>query len=155
MSDETLKKEILDYVEGHGLARIAVTDGQTPSAHTVYYVSRGLHIYFSSDPHSQKIHILSANPNISLTIDEDYEDWEGIRGVQVFGRARQASRDLMAGLRADFLRKFPSIGRFGGIPDHHIFMDVTPEKIYFLDFTKKFGHKTIYYHEEDKGRISW
>ncbi len=153
--DEKLKREIQDYIEGHNLCTIAIADGSTPSAHTLYYVSHGLHIYFESDPDSQKIHILKANPKISLTIDEDYSDWRKIKGIQLFGKANITDKKNAPVIHKAFAEKFPHIDEYGGIPEQHVFIEVIPEKINFLDFTKGFGRKQVYYTDEKKPILNW
>jgi nitroimidazol reductase NimA-like FMN-containing flavoprotein (pyridoxamine 5'-phosphate oxidase superfamily) len=155
MEDE-LKQMIQEYVESHNVCTIAITDGNRPTANTMYYVSRGLHIYLESDPQSQKVHILKANPQISLTIDEDYRDWREIKGIQMFGRVNFLNERHLPKLLEAFTRKFPHIKDLGGIPKHHVFMEVIPEVIYFMDFTKNFGHKSVYYPKENSyNQISW
>ncbi|MBD3388328.1 MAG: hypothetical protein GF416_04560 [Candidatus Altiarchaeales archaeon] len=155
MEGEELRKSIQEYIEGHNVCTIAVTDGENPSAHTMYYVSHGIHIYLESDPNSQKIHVLNANPRISLTIDEDYQDWRQIKGIQLFGRANLTDERHAPRLQEAFSRKFPHINDLGGIPNHHIFIEVIPEKIYYMDFTEKFGQRNIYYVDEKKSVINW
>jgi uncharacterized protein YhbP (UPF0306 family) len=146
--EEDIRKQILDYMGSHSVCTIAVADGNRPSAHTVYYANRGLRLYFESDPQSQKIHVLMANPQISLTIDEDYPDVREIKGIQLFGRASIVKESQASKLRDFFSSKFPSIRELGGVPSHHLFVEVLPEKIYFIDFSKGLGHRVLY-HVED------
>lgn len=156
MTTEELKQRIEEYIESHNVCTIAVADGGTPSAHAVYYISRELHIYFESDPASYKIHVLRSNPQISLTINEDYSDWREIRGVQFFGRASILDERDAPKLQEAFLEKFPHINDLGGIPPYHIFVEVVPDKIYFMDFTENFGQKSVYYHEKkSSSKINW
>jgi len=157
MTSDELGDQIRSYIESHNICHLAVTDGERPSSHTVYYVSSGFRLYFESDPDSQKIHIIQANPNVSLTVDEDYADWREIMGVQMFGRARIVDETKAKPVREKFMRKFPAIDEYGGLPPHHVFVEVIPEKIYFLDFTRGFGHRSLYYPDEKAGktRIKW
>lgn len=152
---ENLVKSIQDYIESHSVCSIAVSDGDSPGAHSVYYVSNGFNIYFGSDPASQKIHILRTNPAISLTIDEHYADWKRIKGIQLFGRANLSDETNASLLQKMFSKKFPHINDIGGIPNHHVFVEVVPEKIYFLDFSKNFGHKSVFYPKKNSSKISW
>ena len=154
MEDE-LRSQIEEYLKSHNVCTLAVADGNRPSAHTMYYVCHGLHVYLESDPQSQKVHILKANPRISLTVDEDYADWREIRGVQMFGKANFTDESQAPKLQEAFARKFPHINDIGGIPIHHIFIEVIPEVIYFMDFTKKFGYKSVYYPEGKSSVLAW
>jgi nitroimidazol reductase NimA-like FMN-containing flavoprotein (pyridoxamine 5'-phosphate oxidase superfamily) len=154
MEDE-LRAQIEEYIKSHNVCTIAVADGAQPSTHTMYYVCHGLHIYLESDPQSQKVHVLKANPRIALTIDEDYEDWREIKGIQLMGKVNFADERHAPKLQAKFMEKFPHINDLGGIPQHHVFIEVIPEKIYYMDFTKKFGHKSVYYIEDMSSKINW
>jgi len=152
-------KEIREYIESHNVCTIAVADGNNPSAHTVYYVSDGLRVYFESSPSSDKIRILKSNPKICLTVDEDYHDWHKIKGVQLFGRAKIVEGRNALSLEGLFRKKFPQLSELGGIPENHVFVEVTPDKIYFLDFEKQLGHKTAYFPKNAGAgllsRINW
>jgi len=152
---DDLREEIEEYIRGHDVCTIAIADGKKPSAHTMYYVNEGLHIYMESNPQSQKIHILRANPNISLTIDEDYQDWRNIKGIQLSGKAKITDEEHAPRLQRMFTDKFPHLNEMGGIPDHHVFIQVKPEKIYYMDFTKRFGKKHVYHVDETSLRINW
>jgi nitroimidazol reductase NimA-like FMN-containing flavoprotein (pyridoxamine 5'-phosphate oxidase superfamily) len=145
---EDVGGEIRKYIESHNVCTLAVAEGSSPSAHTVYYVSDGLRVYFESNPNSDKIRILKSNPKVCLTIDEDYKDWSKIKGIQLFGRAKIAEARQAPRLEEKFREKFPHLGDMGGIPENHVFVEVTPNKIYFLDFSKKLGHKSVYYPQE-------
>lgn len=152
---EELEKQIQDYIEAHNVCTIALADGGKPSAHSIYYISHGIHIYFESEPQSSKIHTLRTNPLISLTINEDYPDWRKVKGIQMFGRARLTDEKHAPKLQEAFERKFAHINELGGIPEHHVFVEVIPEKIYFLDFTKRFGNKSVYHIKEKSSVINW
>ena len=146
---------ISDYLSSHTVCTMAVSDGKNPSAHTVYYVSRGLRLYFQSDSQSQKIHVLRANPKVGYTVDEDYDDWSKIKGVQAFGRARVIGEDEAVRIRELFTQKFPQVQDIGGIPEAHDFVEIIPEKIYFLDYTKSFGKRDVLYIEDSKSLLKW
>ena len=146
MTDD-LEKPIQDYIEGHNICTIAVSEGNNPSAHTVYYVSKDLRIYFESNPNSDKIRVLKSNPQISLTIDEDYRDWKILEAHN------------FSNITDEFHKKFPNLNDMGGIPENHVFVEVTPKKIYYMDFSKELGHKSAYL-PKDKGtgflsKVNW
>ena len=90
-----------------------------------------------------------------MTIDEDYTDWGKIKGIQLFGKAKIVKDEEAPKLQRAFCEKFPHINDLGGIPEHHVFVEVIPETIYFLDFEKKFGKRDILYLEDKKSVLSW
>jgi len=146
---------IIDYLGSHNIARIAVADGQMPLANTVFYVSDGIKLYFSSSPDSRKIHVLGSNPQISLTVDEDYEDWSKIKGIEITGRALILGEGRSQKQREMFTAKFSQLRDFGGIPNHHVIVEVIPEKICYLDYEESFGTKRILHIEKKKSLLSW
>ncbi|MFH1403936.1 MAG: pyridoxamine 5'-phosphate oxidase family protein [Candidatus Altiarchaeota archaeon] len=157
--DQDLIDKMLEYMGSHKVARLALSDGQKPSAYTVYYLNEGLHLFFETEHHSEKVHIMEANPMVSLTIDEDYEDFREIKGIQLFGKIRIHSKRKIPHIVKAYEDKFPVVMELGGIPDNHVFVEVIPEKIYYLDYTETLGYKKVYYHDEDdkkkKYKIGW
>jgi len=123
-------------------------------AYTVYYVNKGLHIFFESDAQSQKLHVLKSNPRIAVAIDEDYEDWNKIKGVQIIGLARFVSDKDDDNIQEIYKKKFRQLEDLGGIPQHHVFVEIVPEKIYYLDYEERFGKKSILHYEEKKKKHS-
>ncbi|MFH1836446.1 MAG: pyridoxamine 5'-phosphate oxidase family protein [Methanobacteriota archaeon] len=155
MAIDELEKKIIGYISSHRLCTIALSRGNEPSAHTVYYINDGLTIYFEADPITDKIKTIQVNPKIALTIDEDYDDFGKIKGIQLVGRAEIVPKDHEGELRHNHADKFPSAKEYGGVPDHHVWIRVAPEKIYFLDYEKEFGYRTILHVEEKQSRIKW
>jgi hypothetical protein len=94
-----------------------------------------------------------------LTIDEDYKEWKDIKGIQLFGRARIIDSRDAGKLNSKFLEKFPHLNDIGGIPNSHVFVEVTPEKIHYLDFSNELGHKSSYFPKDVKAsflsKINW
>lgn len=155
MSDEKLGKKIIDYMSRHRLATLALSRDNQPSAHTVYYVNNGLTLYFESDPITDKVKTIELNPRVSLTIDEDYEDWSKIQGIQLYGNAEFVPKEKEESMVELYLNKYPSIKKLGGIPEHHIFIQIIPDKIYFLDYRKEFGVREILHVEDKSSIIKW
>ena len=156
---DSLEAQIREYLDSHKVCTIAVADGNTPSAHTVYYVNNDMRLYFHSDMKSQKISVLRSNPKISLVVDEDYENWGDIKGLQLFGRARILDSRDTGWVRGAFEKKFPHLKELGGLPATYVFVEVMPEKVYYMDFSKRPGYKSVYYPEGEKGglmsKMSW
>src|SRR5574341_170920 len=84
MSDD-LKQQILDYMREHNTMTLATSAGDVPWAATVFYASDELRLYFFSAPDSRHCQNLAANSRVAVTIQEDYEDWRRIKGIQLEG----------------------------------------------------------------------
>jgi len=155
MTQEKLEKEIVDYISKHRMCTVATARDNQPSASTVYYVNEGLDVFFESDPVTEKVKTIEVNPKVALTIDEDCEDWSKIRGIQLYGKAEIVPKNRDRRLTELFYDKFPAIKKLGGIPEHHIFIRVKPEKVYFLDYAREFGYRAILHVEDKKSIIKW
>lgn len=116
-------------------------DGR-PLAHTVEYVSDGGPIlYFATKKTTRKAQNIMKNGNVSFAVDEDYDDWMKIQGVQVEGRATILSDEKDIKYAMDlFVKKFPFVAEFTPDPDM-VFVKIEPVAGFFLDNTKGFAHR--------------
>ncbi len=89
--NEVLRDRVTDYLCGHYTMTIATAGaaGNEPHAASVFYaVDNQLRLVFLSRPASvHGTHIGEAAP-VAVTVTEHYEDWEVIKGVQLWGEAR-------------------------------------------------------------------
>lgn len=116
-----------------------------PQATTVSFVNNGATIYFGTWSKSQKAANISIDPRVSITVNAPYQDWNGIRGVSLAGRARRVTD--AAELRAVFelmLKRFPQIGQFVKPDDVEMALyRVDPEVVSILDYAQGFGHTEL------------
>ncbi len=85
MADE-LKQQIVDYLKSHNTMTLATCAGDVPWAATVFFASDDLRLYFFSAPESRHCQNLAANGRVAVTVQEDYQDWRKIKGIQLEGR---------------------------------------------------------------------
>lgn len=155
MGTGELEERIEDYISSRRLATIALSRDNKPSAHTVFYINEGLDIYFVSDPLTEKVKTIEVNPAASLTIDDDEKDWTNIKGIQLYGKAEMIPPEKDEELLRVYHDKYPELKELGGVPEHHVFIKVIPDKIYFLDYSKEFGAREILHVEKKSSRIKW
>lgn len=154
MEQRELRKIILDYLESHHTLSLATVGGDgLPHAATLFYVSRDLEIFFVSSPASRHGLNLTHNSQVSVTIDEDYDRWRLIKGIQMEGRVESAGGIWEQGrLALSFVKKFPDVADFFSAPQRlgeKIFSKVEgvkfyallPSRIYFIDNERGFGHR--------------
>ena len=151
MTNDEVKKKIIDYLAAHRKMTLATaTPKGEPMAHTVEYVSEGATVYFATAIDSRKAKNINENPTVSYTVDEDYDDWTKIQGVQMEGNAYilayKQEIDHAAGL---YLKKFPFAKN---LPEdiEMIFIKIEPVAGFFLDYTKGFAHKERAVFEAEK-----
>jgi len=78
-----LRNKVVSYLQGHNAMSLATAhDGQAHAA-TVFYVNDHLDLYFISSPSSRHGQHLAANNHIAATVNEDYRNWNDIKGLQL------------------------------------------------------------------------
>jgi uncharacterized protein YhbP (UPF0306 family) len=153
MQKEDLQKHILDYMKNHRTISLATARDKSPYAATVFYVNVGFDIYFLSSPTSRHGEDLSLNPRVSGTIDEEYDDWRVIKGIQLQGRAEDIGGILKnEQVSKAYVKKFPTVADFlfspinlGRVIFEKVgkvhFYRLTPSRLTFLNNELGFGHR--------------
>ena len=109
MSD-LLKQQVLSYLETHNTMTLGTCSGDVPWAATVFYASDDLRLYFFSVPDSRHCQNLAANPRVAVTVQEDYHDWQKIKGIQLEGTAILVDSIIeKAKAMAVYARKYPEV----------------------------------------------
>ena len=109
MSD-LLKQQVLSYLETHNTMTLGTCSGDVPWAATVFYASDDLRLYFFSVPDSRHCQNLAANPRVAVTVQEDYHDWQRIKGIQLEGTAILVDSIIeKAKAMAVYARKYPEV----------------------------------------------
>ena len=150
MSD-LLKQQVLSYLETHNTMTLGTCSGDVPWAATVFYASDDLRLYFFSVPDSRHCQNLAANPRVAVTIQEDYHDWQKIKGIQLEGTATLVDSIIeKAKAMAVYARKYPEVIKLFTNPASGLFYKaflkvkfycVIPEKLFFIDNEQGFGKR--------------
>jgi uncharacterized protein YhbP (UPF0306 family) len=148
---DALRRQILDYLESHNTMTLATCAGDRPWAATVFYASDDLHLYFFSSPDARHSANLSTNPQVAVTVQEDYKDWREIKGIQLEGRAMPVDGVIdKAKAMAVYARKYSDVIRLFTDPGSGVFYKafmkvkfyrVVPEKVFFIDNAQGFGKR--------------
>ncbi len=108
MAKETIKEAVLQYLRGHYTMTIATASDSAPWAAAVFYASDDFSLYYLSDPASRHSQDIAANPQVAITVNEDYHDWRQIKGLQMAGTAGLvATEDEMSRAVATYVKKYP------------------------------------------------
>ena len=150
MSEE-LKQQILSYMESHNTMTLGTCHEEIPWAATVFYASDGLRLYFFSAPDSRHCQNLTANPQVAVTIQEDYQDWRKIKGIQLEGKVVLVDSLIEKGKAMTvYARKYPDIIKLFTDPASGIFYKaflkvkfycVVPEQVFYIDNEQGFGKR--------------
>jgi Pyridoxamine 5'-phosphate oxidase len=138
---------ILDVLQAHNILTLAtVREDGYPQATTVGYVHEGMTLYIGTFAQAQKVANIRRCPNVSLTIDRDYDDWSQIKGLSMGGTAEILTDPTeIPRVAALFIAKFPQIAKLPVPidPASVVFLKITPSVISVLDYTKGFGHTEL------------
>ena len=150
MTDE-LKQQVLSYLETHNTMTLGTCSGDVPWAATVFYASDDLRLYFFSVPDSRHCQNLAVNPRVAVTVQEDYHDWQRIKGIQLEGTAILVDSIIeKAKAMAVYTRKYPEVIKLFTNPASGVFYKaflkvkfycVIPEKVFFIDNEQGFGKR--------------
>ncbi|TKG91545.1 pyridoxamine 5'-phosphate oxidase family protein [Puteibacter caeruleilacunae] len=138
--------KIEKYLADHGLMTLAtVTPEGKPLAHSVEYVSEGNTVYFASHPQMRKMQNIANNPAVAYTVDEDYQDWSQIQGIQMTGTASFVEDPAeLARIMESYLSKFPQVQAFPPEFAQQLkFVKVEPVEGIWIDSTQGMGHREV------------
>ena len=140
--ERDVKKKIEEYLLSHYYVRLATLkpDGN-PVVHTVGYASEGATLYIMTDRPSRKARNIMQNPNVAYAVDENYEDFSHIRGIQMEGKATviQEKADIEKAM-AMLKKKFK---QYSDLPQNRdiVIIKLEPAAGYYLDNSVRFGHR--------------
>ena len=150
MPTEELRETIQLYLAEHHAMTLATSSDNVPWATSVFYAHAGFILYFVSSSTSRHAQNIAKNPLVAAAINQDYSNWQVIRGVQLQGSAERVGPGEFPGVFALYCQKFPSVkgmltkgGMFriaGKLISAH-FYQITPTRICYLDNRVAFGRR--------------
>ena len=133
-----------DYLRNHNVLCLASSSENDPWVSPVFYVVHNGMLVFLSAPHTRHCQNIKHNPIVSASVQDDYKNWEEIKGIQLQGKAAQLI-DTEAAIDA-YSTKFPVTGpdappQIARALDKIGWFAVTVEVLYFIDNSKGLGHR--------------
>lgn len=104
------RQRIMKYIaERHVMVLCTSGDGG-PWSTPLFYAAHGARLYFLSNPQTRHCQHLAAEPRVSGTITEAYQDWLQIQGVQLEGDVRPLTGVVeRAQALALYVSRFPAL----------------------------------------------
>ena len=145
---DSLREKTLAYLENHNVMTLATNGPEGLWAAAVFYVNKDFKLYFLSAPATRHSQNIAAQPGVAVTIQEDYQDWREIKGIQLEGKAYQIDGAERTKAIARYGRKFPIIGNLSHAPAEIVqamskigWYKVIPERLYLIDNSLGLGHR--------------
>lgn len=134
------------YLDGHNVMTLATQGQQGPWASAVFYVFDAGCFYFLSAAHTRHCQNLRRDARVSAAIQEDYEDWKKIRGIQLEGRATIVTQQHVDDVIERYSKKFPVTGpdapaEIAKALDKISWYVLQPSRLYFIDNSQGLGHR--------------
>ncbi|MFL7840225.1 MAG: pyridoxamine 5'-phosphate oxidase family protein [Candidatus Promineifilaceae bacterium] len=135
----------LNYLVQHQVMTLAVRSGDSVWAAAVFYVNLEFSLFFLSARHTRHGQYLAANPWAAATIQEDYKDWQQIKGIQLEGPVQLLSgADQKMAIQV-YGEKYPFIGKAKGMLATALkkvdWYRLTPSRLYYIDNSRGLGHR--------------
>jgi uncharacterized protein YhbP (UPF0306 family) len=108
-----VRADARDYLSRHNTVSIASHGPDGVWAATVFYVSIGFTLYFLSEPTTRHVANILTDPSVAATINEDYQDWRQIKGIQVAAKCEEVRGKIELGRAlAAYVKKYPFVAQF-------------------------------------------
>jgi uncharacterized protein YhbP (UPF0306 family) len=135
----------LRYLQTHHVLTLATTGPAGVWAAAVFYVNDGFDLYFLSAGHTRHARNMAETPSVAGTIQEDYDDWAAIKGIQLEGRVYALAGSAATQARAFYEQRFPFIAtappRIREALASVTWYRLVPARLYFIDNGVAFGHR--------------
>jgi nitroimidazol reductase NimA-like FMN-containing flavoprotein (pyridoxamine 5'-phosphate oxidase superfamily) len=122
-----------EFVRWARVCRVATVSAEgVPHLVPVCHALGGQKLYFGSGNDGTKVRNLQANPNVTVTVDEYSEHWDGLKGVMVQGRARLIARGPEFTRARDRLyEKYPQYSKEAALAtSDSVIIEVTPTHVF-------------------------
>lgn len=142
---EEIRRRALAYLENHTVMTLATDGPEGLWAAAVFYAHDNFNLIFLSAGHTRHGQNLAANPRAAATIQENYDDWPQIQGIQLSGTVRLLDGKKREAAISLYREKYPFI-QTAGLKIRRALQRVnwyrlTPQQFYFIDNSKGFGHR--------------
>lgn len=137
---------VLEYLQAHNVLCLATTrDNQSWVAPVFYALWRDSFVFLSA-PHTRHSRNIQVNPLVSASIQEDYKNWQDIKGIQLEGKVSQVDTQYRQAVIDCYSQKFPVTGadapaQIAAAIDKIDWYQLLPETMYFIDNARGLGHR--------------
>lgn len=142
------RENALAYLRAHNVMSVATNGPEGLWAAAVFYVNDDFVLYFLSAPTSRHSVNIAANPRVAVTIQQEYDDWRAIKGIQLEGVVSRLEGLEQARAILLYGKKFPIVANIARAPTEIAqafarvaWYRITPTRVCFVDNSQGFGHR--------------
>jgi hypothetical protein len=140
------REQALNYLQNHHVMTLATTGPYGLWAAALFYASKDFTLIFLSAAHTRHAQNIAATPRVAATIQENYENWEEIKGIQLEGITQQLQdKDRQAAIQL-YTTRFPFTLQAGSSMKTALtkvnWYQLIPDRLYFIDNSQGLGHRT-------------
>jgi uncharacterized protein YhbP (UPF0306 family) len=140
------KKQAQAYLYDHHVMTLATSGPKGIWAAALFYASRDFTLIFLSAAHTRHAQNIAASSRVSATIQENYEKWEDIKGIQLEGIVQELKDEDRESAIKQYMTKFPFISEADSSMSIALtkvsWYQLLPDKLYFIDNSKGLGYRT-------------
>lgn len=142
---ESDQQQVLNYLAAHQVMTLATVGDEGVWATAVFYVNVNFNLYFLSAGHTRHAQNFRRQELIAAAIQEDYQDWIDIQGIQLEGNVDELTGIDRVKAIAMYTKKFLFLAK----PNSQMtaaltkvnWYKLTPHRLYFIDNSKGLGHR--------------
>jgi PPOX class probable F420-dependent enzyme len=128
----------LELVRWARVCRVATVSAEgVPHLVPVCHALAGQKLYIGSGSDATKVRNLTANPRITVTVDEYSDHWSSLKGVMIQGRARLIERGpAFTRARAALYAKYPQYRKEAALAtSDSVIVEVSPSRVFSWGLT--------------------
>lgn len=136
----------LDYLAAHNVLTLATSGEQGVWAAAVFYINDGFTLSFLSASHTRHAQNIAHSPFVAGTIQEDYDNWQAIKGVQLEGSVELLESVSRETTIEKYLKKYPYVGstpQLRSAMQRVNWYRLAPLRLYFIDNSLGLGHRDL------------
>ncbi|MGR5502011.1 pyridoxamine 5'-phosphate oxidase family protein [Vibrio sp. DNB22_10_4] len=140
---------INNFLSDHSTLSLASCQDNLPWSSDLFYVhDHKLNLYFISNSNTQHALNIARNPNVSVSISKQYEEWQKIKGIQIIGKVDVISGTERILAIKNYSKKFSFVSSIRNkqvdllklISNSQLYR-ISPIYLKYMDNTTKFGYK--------------
>ncbi len=134
------------YLLEHNVICLATCVENIPWVAPVFYAVYSGKLIFLSAAHTRHCKNIAVNPVVSASIQEDYCDWEAIKGFQIQGEVKVVPAVEVPAHISAYSEKFPITGadaptEIASALDRISWFALSISTMHFIDNSKGLGHR--------------